>query len=292
MPLSVLVVGAGPGGLAAAVQLRRLGARVLWWDRCGEIGGLLHNARAVENWPGIPVGASGVDCCDRLRAHATVFGLSPEIADATAFSETAAGVEVTRDGSTPVRVDAVVWAIGTAPRIWSLARLELPVVYEFRDLPPGARRLLIVGGGEAACDGALHWAQSGKSAVLAVRSEFLRAGGELARRTLASPVVERRFSTEVIGLAPDGTGVCAALRTCAGVTAESFEAVLFCGGRTSRLPELGLLAPPAGMLRLSPRSWVIGDARLGGLGQGCIALGDGLLAAAEILAVLGPSGAP
>jgi len=292
MPLSVLVVGAGPGGLAAAVQLRRLGARVLWWDRSGEIGGLLHNARAVENWPGMSVGASGVDCCDRLRGHAAAFGLSPEAACATAFSETAAAVEVTRDGGPSVRVDAVVWAIGTTPRPWSLARPELPVVYEFRHLPPAARRLLIVGGGEAACDGALHWTQSGKAALLAVRSEFLRAGGELARRTLASQVVERRFSTEVIGLTPDGTGVCATLRTASGVTVEPFDAVLFCGGRTSRLSELGLLAPPDGILRLSLRSWVIGDARRGGLGQGCIALGDGLLAAAEITGSLVPSEAP
>ncbi|PKN44701.1 MAG: hypothetical protein CVU59_11045, partial [Deltaproteobacteria bacterium HGW-Deltaproteobacteria-17] len=95
-----------------------------------------------------------------------------------------------------------------------------------------------------------------------------------------------RFGTEVIRLAPHGAGVSATLRTPAGETVEGFDAVLFCGGRTSRLPELGLTPPPSGSLRLSPRTWVVGDARLGSLGQACIAMGDGLLAAGEISGII------
>jgi len=282
VPLSVLVVGAGPGGVAAAVQLHRLGARVLWWDRTGVIGGLLRNARSVENWPGMPVGTSGAECCVRLREHAAAFGLLPETVEATGFSESGTAVEVVRPGGVTEQVDAVVWAMGTRPQPWAMARPELPVFYEFRDLPTAARRVLIVGGGEAACDGALHWMQSGGQAVLAVRSACLRARGRLAGQTLDRAGLDLRFDTEVIGLASDGTGVSATLRTAACSIAEPFDAVLFCGGRTSRLPELGFTTPPTGSLRLSARTWVIGDARLGSLGQACIAMGDGLLAASEI----------
>ncbi|PKN46221.1 MAG: hypothetical protein CVU59_06730, partial [Deltaproteobacteria bacterium HGW-Deltaproteobacteria-17] len=167
MPLSVLVVGAGPGGVAAAVQLHRLGARVSWWDRTGDIGGLLRNARAVENWPGMPVGAPGSACCDRLREHASTFGLQPEPAQATGSCESGTGVEVARVGGAVERVDAVVWAIGTQPLPWALAGQALPVFHEFCEIPENARRLLVVGGGEAACDGALHWVQRGARAVLA-----------------------------------------------------------------------------------------------------------------------------
>lgn len=286
MPLKVLVVGAGPAGVAAAVQLSRLGADVRWWDRDGAVGGLLRNAWRVENWPGVPVGAAGSACCERLRSHAAFFGLAPEPVRATGCVATPEFVEVARASGPPVRFDAVVWAVGTAPRAWPPARPGLPVVYEYAALPPGAVRVLVVGGGEAACDGALRAAEEGRSPLLVVRSEHLRARGRLAERALAHPGLALRFSTEVTALEPAGAGVVVTL--CTGgqkedVVGHPMDAVLFCGGRESRLPALGLPSPAPFALRLAPRQWVIGDARLGGLGQACIALGDGLLAATEIL---------
>lgn len=288
MSLSVLVVGAGPAGVAAAVQLRRLGAEVRWWDRDAVVGGLLRNAWRVENWPGVPVGTPGIDCCERLREHAAAFGLAPEAAGATGAVEDNGGVVVGRTRGAPERFDAVVWAVGTAPIAWELARPDLPVVYEYAGLLVRAVRVLFVGGGEAACDGALRAAGEGRSPTLVVRSDRLRARGRLADLTLAHPAVDRRFSTGVVALASTGAGVLATLRAggSAGGPVESgieVDAVCFCGGRVSRLSALGLPAPTPGSLRLSPCQWVVGDARLGGLGQGGIALGDGLLAAMEIM---------
>jgi len=282
MTRRVLVVGAGPGGVAAAVQLKRLGVLVRWWDRTGEIGGLLHNAQRVENWPGMPVGASGQVCCVRLREHAAAFDLKPEKVEASSFSETDGAVLVRGSDDTTASVDAVVWAPGTRPIPWALARPELPVVYEFRDIPAQARRVLFVGGGEAACDGSLHWAQGGREAILAVRSDRLRAGGGLAQRTLASEIIDRRFCTEVIALAWRDDGLQCTLRSAGVESVASVDAVVFCGGRLSALPSLGLAAPGTGQLRVCPSHWVVGDARLGSLGQACIALGDGLLAAGQV----------
>jgi thioredoxin reductase len=286
MPVRVLVVGAGPGGVAAAVQLRRLGADVRWWDRDGAVGGLLRNAWRVENWPGVPVGTPGIACCERLREHAESFGLAPEPEEATGCVETPEFVEVARAVGASERFDAVVWAVGTVPRAWPLARPGLPVMYEYAALPPGAVRVLIVGGGEAACDGALRAADEGRRPVLAVRSDRLRARGRLADLTMAHPGLALRFSTGVTALEPAGASVIAFLRSGGekeDAIGHSMDAVLFCGGRGSRLPALGLPSPAPGSLRLTPRQWVVGDARLGGLGQACIALGDGLQAAMELL---------
>ncbi len=289
MSLSVLVVGAGPGGVAAVVQLRRLGADVRWWDRDGAVGGLLRNAWRVENWPGVPVGTPGSACCDRLREHAAAFGLAPEAVEATGVVEDDGGVMVGRARGGPERFDAVIWAVGTAPIAWELARPDLPVLYEYAALPARAGRVLFVGGGEAACDGALRAAGEGRLPTLVVRSDRLRARGRLADLTMAHPGIDRRFSTEVTALASAGSGVAATLRSAgsAGAPVESVievDAILFCGGRESRLSALSLPAPTPGSLRISQRQWVVGDARLGGLGQGCIALGDGLEAAMEIMA--------
>jgi thioredoxin reductase (NADPH) len=289
MSLRVLVVGAGPAGVAAAVQLRRLGADVRWWDRGGVVGGLLGNAWRVENWPGVPVGTPGPGCCDLLREHVLAFGLAPEPVEATGVVEDDGGVMVGRARGGPERFDAVVWAVGTAPVAWELARPDLPVLYEYAALPARAGRVLFVGGGEAACDGALRAAGEGRSPTLVVRSDRLRARGRLADLTMAHPGIDRRFSTEVTALASAGSGVAATLRargasSGAAQSAIEVDAVCFCGGRESRLSALSLPAPAPGSLRISQRQWVVGDARLGGLGQACIALGDGLLAAMEIMA--------
>lgn len=57
-PDDVLIIGAGPAGLAAALQLKRYGVEAILIER-GQIGGLLNNANLVENYPGFPGGIPG-----------------------------------------------------------------------------------------------------------------------------------------------------------------------------------------------------------------------------------------
>ena len=53
-----LIVGGGPAGIAAAIQLKRSGFKVLILEK-NKLGGLLRNANLVENYPGFPGGLSG-----------------------------------------------------------------------------------------------------------------------------------------------------------------------------------------------------------------------------------------
>src|SRR4030042_3203975 len=54
----VIIVGAGPAGIATAIQLKRYGVHPLLFERA-QVGGLLRNANLVENYPGFPRGISG-----------------------------------------------------------------------------------------------------------------------------------------------------------------------------------------------------------------------------------------
>ncbi|MCK5159092.1 MAG: NAD(P)/FAD-dependent oxidoreductase [Candidatus Heimdallarchaeota archaeon] len=62
------VIGAGPAGCAAAIQLKRYGLEVILIDR-DKIGGLVRNANFVENYLGFPKGISGVEFCYTLEEH-------------------------------------------------------------------------------------------------------------------------------------------------------------------------------------------------------------------------------
>ena len=54
----VIIIGAGPAGVAAAIQLKRSGLKPIVFEK-DRIGGLLANANLVENYPGFPDGLSG-----------------------------------------------------------------------------------------------------------------------------------------------------------------------------------------------------------------------------------------
>jgi len=64
----VAVIGAGPAGCAAAIQLKRYGLEVILIDK-DKIGGLARNANFLENYLGFPRGISGVEFCYKLEEH-------------------------------------------------------------------------------------------------------------------------------------------------------------------------------------------------------------------------------
>ena len=64
----VAVIGAGPAGCAAAIQLKRYGLDVILIDK-EKIGGLARNANLIENYLGFPKGISGVEFCYTLEEH-------------------------------------------------------------------------------------------------------------------------------------------------------------------------------------------------------------------------------
>src|SRR4030043_1234586 len=71
----VIIIGAGPAGIATAIQLKRYGVHPLLFER-GQVGGLLRNANLVENYPGFPRGISGTMLVKLFVSHAQNLNIS------------------------------------------------------------------------------------------------------------------------------------------------------------------------------------------------------------------------
>ena len=70
----VAIIGAGPGGIACAVQLSRYGIIPLLFEQ--DIpGGLLKNANLVENYPGFPGGISGISLTNKMLKQLELAGV-------------------------------------------------------------------------------------------------------------------------------------------------------------------------------------------------------------------------
>ncbi len=289
----VIVVGAGPAGVAAAAQCLRLGISPLIIDRTGEAGGLVENAFCVENYPGIEKPLRGPELAERLRAHLSRFGLAVDRAEVTAIAREGDDYIVDGDVGT-MRARAVILASGTEPVRLGISNEreceDSAIFYDVRSLlrrHPNPRRVVVVGGGEAACDYALSLSAAGSRVTMAVRSSRLKARGRLADAVCRSSAVRVLFETvcESVGISPTAVR----LRGAAEGTEESkIDAVLVAVGRRSTAAALlgSMGAAPAAEDHLFPGLLVAGDARHGALGQAGMAVGDGISAATAAVSFL------
>ena len=71
----VVIIGAGPAGLTAAMQLERQGISPVVLER-NQVGGLLLNANLVENYPGFVEGVSGPDLVKLFSRQAERLGVN------------------------------------------------------------------------------------------------------------------------------------------------------------------------------------------------------------------------
>ncbi|MCP5108408.1 MAG: NAD(P)/FAD-dependent oxidoreductase, partial [bacterium] len=117
MKTDVAIIGAGPAGIAAAVQLKRYGIKCLLFEK-DRPGGLLKNAHRVENYPGFPRGITGPQLAELLREHLEVFRITPviEAVEGLEYWETENCYLITT-GESVYQAKIVVSACGTAPVI-------------------------------------------------------------------------------------------------------------------------------------------------------------------------------
>jgi len=287
--IDAAVVGAGPCGVAAAVQLRRSGFSPLLFER-GSVGGLLRNANLVENYPGFPGGITGEALCRLLEQHlgqAGVRVIKDEVVDAATATE---GYALkTRSGRT-LTARTLVVATGTRPLTGLLKEPDAlrgkGIFYEAADVAVEREgmRVLIVGGGDAAFDYALNLARRG-AAVTIVRRGEPRCLPLLRERAAGHPAIDELAGATVLameeaGAGGAGTGVRVRIADAEGVRELDARALLIACGREPENALLHRLARSGKIANhLSPDLYAGGDVTRGLFRQAGIAVGDGLLAA-------------
>lgn len=213
----VVIIGTGCAGLTAALYTARANLTPLVLTG-KQPGGLLTTTSIVENFPGFPEGIDGYELMTRMQKQAERFGARVQFGTLEAVNLSERPFTLVIDGET-VETQTLIIATGAGHRHLGLEsehKLEnkgvtycatcdgaLPM---FRNQP-----LVVVGGGDSACEEALYLTRFGSEVHLIHRRDSLRASRIMSDRTLANPKIKPIWDsvvTEVLDVAQDKvTGV-------------------------------------------------------------------------------------
>ncbi|HKH25792.1 MAG TPA: FAD-dependent oxidoreductase [Acidimicrobiia bacterium] len=308
----VVIVGAGPAGLAAAVYASSEGLRALVVE-CESIGGQAGSSSRIRNYLGFARGVSGSELAQRAYQQAWVFGTTFLLMrDVTGLrTEDDDHVLTISDGS-EVRARSVILATGVTYRrldIPTLERLHGAGVF-YGSSPSEAPRftggqVYVVGGGNSAGQAAVHLSRYADRVTMVVRAGTLASSmSQYLRDEIdAIPCIDVRVSTQVV----DGEGESRlerlTLRTAAGdtttVPADALFLLIGASPHTEWLPpevardELGYLVtgpdvagdrgatgwrlerPPLMFETTVPGVFAVGDVRAQSVKRVASAVGEG-----------------
>jgi thioredoxin reductase (NADPH) len=207
----VMIVGAGPAGLAAAVNAASEGLQTRVLERSVP-GGQAGTSSLIRNYLGFPHGLSGEDLTWRMFQQAWLFGAELIMAQAATRLTVRGGERVLRlsDGG-EVAAKAVILATGVAWRRLGVPALEAlagsGVFYGAAGTEARALRgehVFVVGAGNSAGQAALHLARFAASVTIVAIEHGLgeRMSDYLVQQLLATPNVHLRLHHEVV----DGHG--------------------------------------------------------------------------------------
>ena len=204
----LVIVGAGPAGLSAAVYGASEGLRVLGVD-AGGIGGQARSSSLIRNYLGFGRGVSGSLLAEQAFEQASSFGASfLFLHRVTDLSRSGGSFTLALSDGRSVAAGAVILATGATYRRLGIDSLEgLNGAGVFYGGPsseaPGltGKDVYIVGGGNAAGQAALHLARYARRVTVVVRAQSLEAGMShyLVRAVEAAPNVHVRTRTTVVG---------------------------------------------------------------------------------------------
>ncbi len=286
--LKVVIIGAGPAGIATAIQLKRYGIEPVIFEK-GHTGGLLREANLVENYPGFPDGISGNALADRFVRHLEMndIKLHSEEVISLNYSESTFQIQTEKR---LIPSEIVVIATGTRPKIFNA------------EITPGAEKYIhsgisslnsvknnkiaVIGAGDAAFDYALSL--SGKNEVVILnRGEKVRCLPLLWKRVMETDKITYKENISVKEIREEKDGL---KLLCSGPAGEYYLHVQFLLVAIGREPNLDFISKNVREnivpLQKSGALHLIGDVNNGIYRQTAISAGDGIRAGMKIYKII------
>lgn len=198
--VDVVVIGAGPGGMTAALYASRSNLSVVMLDR-GIYGGQMNNTATIENYPGYS-SVMGPDLGEKMFAGATQFGAEYEYGNVTGIDIDGDNKIVHTDDGDYV-AKAVILATGSEYK-----KLGIPGEQEYAGrgvsycaVCDGAffkgRDLIVIGGGDSAIEEGIYLTQIANSVTVMHRRDQLRAQPIIQKRAFANDKMKFIWNAQV-----------------------------------------------------------------------------------------------
>jgi thioredoxin reductase (NADPH) len=286
----VVIIGAGPAGLAAAMQLKRQGIDPLVLER-KLVGGLLLNANLVENYPGFVDGISGPDLVSLFKDQAERLGVVIENEELITASFEANHFRIVTNKRI-LKSQLLIAGSGTKPRKiaddlysddWSQALFyEVYPLIEEKD-----KEIVIIGAGDAAFDYALNLSFNNRVTILN-RGSKIKALPLLFDRIQVNKAIRYLTDTEITDVSKTASGMLNI-----SIKDKSLNQIIECDfllAAIGREPEYSFADPSIidelEKLLKDQKLFLIGDLQNGSFRQTTIAVADGIRAAMLIAQIL------
>ncbi len=205
----LIIVGAGPSGLAAGVYAGSEGLNVLLIE-AGAPGGQAGSSSKIENYLGFPTGVSGQELAARAIAQVEKFGAKMMVArSVTRLDCEKRPYKILLDNGNKLVARAVVIATGAQynkPHLPNLEKFEGQGIYYGATFMEsqlcGPEEAVVVGGGNSAGQAAVFLSQTARKVYMLVRSSELSStmSRYLVQRIEENAAIEMHYKTEIVGL--------------------------------------------------------------------------------------------
>jgi thioredoxin reductase (NADPH) len=207
----LIIIGAGPGGLSAAIYAMRAALKTALIEMAAP-GGQVNNSDSVENWPG-DEHITGAELATKFSQHAQSYGLEIVYQEVVKLEPGLDNHRVELANGSVLQAHALILATGGSPR-----KLNIPGEEDyygkgvsycavcdgffFRD-----KTVVVIGGGDTAAEESLYLAKLAKKVYIVHRRDELRAGALLQQRVKADCNIDIQWNSIVTEIKAGDEGV-------------------------------------------------------------------------------------